>query len=795
MKQKFYVLTGAFVLFSLVSISQTKFAKEVKPYFGQTGIKKKISELQVVEMPARKPLDTTNIKPLRFRLNKFSNYVTPDKEGHILGVPFGGGEGDEDAKRGLQPSSAARSSATQQVWSNFLSIDFADNIIGWPPDPSGDVSGSQVIVSTNSGIKVHKKPGITDLPVVTDKGYSKEEAHSSLFVPLDKFFSPVLPGGSDISDPHIRYDRLSKRWFVVAIEVNPSFENNLILLAVSDGDRVTDSSSFTYYSFNSSLFPYDHDAPYAPFLDYPTLGVDKNSIVIGGNQFGYDSLTNVGYVVDKEKLIHGKLTVYPFELGVETYTTASGMVTPQGVHNDDPESKKSFFAGISYYQDGIFVATIDYNKKNKPYLSSENIVTTDSFNFPRDNSSPGGIAPIDQLDTRLFAAAIYKNKLTGNSSLWTAHAIGVNQAGKFMSGSDSDYIREARTGSRWYKIGNIYSKPRVFQSGTVYDSEQPSGRRAVQYFNPSVAASGQGHSIVSGTTDAFNQYLNVFAAGRYFGDELGTSRPAVKATNTTAIYSPYVNYYGTHYYVGRWGDFSQTVVDPLDDQTIWTFQEYADIDDSYGIRAVQFKAPPPATPPTFAGSFSTDTTIILQGTSVDNSGFFDPGEDKGGPGYNRLSVKSTGDIIVSNTTFISPTEISFKLNIKNKPSGQYSLIITNPDGQFVMTQYIISGNGSDSLAAKAASNISAKSYITGSSAFPNPTTNNVTLQINAAKEHTAKIILIDVNGKQLFERNYSFSKGSNQAVLPTKKFNKGTYIAVVYNSENIIIATQKIVKQ
>ncbi|MEJ7680898.1 MAG: hypothetical protein WKG06_24220 [Segetibacter sp.] len=84
----------------------------------------------------------------------------------------------------------------------------------------------------------------------------------------------------------------------------------------------------------------------------------------------------------------------------------------------------------------------------------------------------------------------------------------------------------------------------------------------------------------------------------------------------------------------------KTVVDPMDDQTIWTFQEYADVDDSYGVRVVQFKAPPPATPAAI-GTLSNKTanTITLEGESVDNSGFFDPGKDVGGPGYNRLLCK------------------------------------------------------------------------------------------------------------------------------------------------------------
>ncbi|MEJ7680899.1 MAG: T9SS type A sorting domain-containing protein [Segetibacter sp.] len=166
-----------------------------------------------------------------------------------------------------------------------------------------------------------------------------------------------------------------------------------------------------------------------------------------------------------------------------------------------------------------------------------------------------------------------------------------------------------------------------------------------------------------------------------------------------------------------------------------------------------------------------------------------------------FSVKSTGNIIVTNIKFISPTKISFTLSTKNKPAGQYILIITNPDGQLVVTTYTITANtiitvaGNNSSAQRALRDKIAQTYITESKVYPNPTSKNATLQITAAKEHVAKVVLVNADGKQVFQRNYTFSKGNNQAVLPTEKLTRGTYIAVVYNSDNVLIATLKIVKQ
>jgi hypothetical protein len=331
--------------------------------------------------------------------------------------------------------------------------------------------------------------------------------------------------------------------------------------------------------------------------------------------------------------------------------------------------------------------------------------------------------------------------------------------------------------------------------GTVHDAQEPSGRRAVQYFNPSIAANGQGHAVIGGTTDAFDQYLNVFVTNRYNGDAKGTFNTPAKATNTTAIYAPYDFFLG---YVGRWGDFSQTVVDPWDDQTIWTFQEYADVDDSYGVRVVQVNAPAPAVPlPIGPLSNAADTIITLEGASVDNRGFFDPGGELLGSGYNRLSVKSTGGVEVSNVKFISPTKVSFKLHTKGIEAGSYTLKVINPDGQSVTTDYIINANSSIASNNPRLSGVNGKlsTAITTSSIAPNPASNEATLQFTAANSFNGKILLLDMSGKVVQEKANQFIKGNNNATLSLANLGRGTYIVAVYDANNMPAAVQKLVKQ
>src|SRR5205085_11843321 len=71
-----------------------------------------------------------------------------------------------------------------------------------PPDSVGDVGPTQILVAANGRIKVFDKAG--------NLGGLNETT--------DTFFQSVR-NGSGTSDPHIRYDRLSGRWFVTAINV------------------------------------------------------------------------------------------------------------------------------------------------------------------------------------------------------------------------------------------------------------------------------------------------------------------------------------------------------------------------------------------------------------------------------------------------------------------------------------------------------------------------------------------------------------------------------------------------
>ena len=180
-----------------------------------------------------------------------------------------------------------------------------------------------------------------------------------------------------------------------------------------------------------------------------------------------------------------------------------------------------------------------------------------------------------------------------------------------------------------------------------------------------------------------HDYAGVAIAGRLRTDPLGSIQAPTLAVVSLSRYNVQ-----NSVSVQRWGDFSQIVVDPNDDMTMWTFQEYCNANNSWGVQAIQLKAPPPATPasasPTSVVRGQTSANVVITGTSASGSEFFDPGSDTGGPGFaNHISaVVNGGGVTVNSVSFSGPTNITINVTVSAGAAiGAHTITVTNPDGQ------------------------------------------------------------------------------------------------------------------
>ena len=686
-----------------------------------------------------------------------------------------------------------------RIHNNFLAGYIGDNgTVYYPPDVNGDISSSsQIMTTVNGRLKVYNVPGATGTPLTTTTGSSSTPLSGPVLnLGIDAFFTNSHLGINKITDPHVRFDRLSGRWFIIAADKNHNAQNYLCI-AMSNTGTLTSTSVFSLFYLQSTT---GSGTPTADWMDYPTLGVDKYALYVGANIFDKNThATNKGstlYLINKSSLISGTLSATIWQYGTAAGKSGSngitgvGMLTPQGVQNDDPAATEGYFIATDWAAYGSLILKRVTNPGGTPSLSADMQFTVPTTAFSINQPALGTPGKINTFDDRLFAAMISKNKLTGNLSLWTAHNVEVNASGVGAAGG-------GRNGSRWYEIGSLNTTPSLIQSGTIFDSSATSPRG---YFMPSMATNGQGHSLLGSSTSSAYRRIQAAYATRYNDDPAGTMQKPDTITTITSNYNPSSG-------LQRWGDYSQTVVDPKDNMTLWTFQEYTTNNNQWGLRAVQIIAPPPAQSPVAtadsANFCDTAIAISISGSNTDKAGFFDPGDDAGGPGYNRLTITCSGGIPVTNTTFISPTQLSCVLHVSEKPAGDYTLTITNPDGQAVSSIFTLDsciGNPFTQIENNSRKNAEAvtppEHYEANFevNSFPNPATDMVRVTIKSPIDQFVTESLVDFTGRKLFEKGVHLAKGTSEVQFSIASLPAGTYFFQVKNAGSQLLQTVKIIK-
>ena len=551
--------------------------------------------------------------------------------------------------------------ATQALGVNYLAATLADTD-AFPPDISGAAGPTQFLVGLNGRIRTFAK----------DTGVADGVLNAS----MDVFFDSVR-NGNPTGAPRVRYDRLSSRWLVTIGNFNASFTNNRMLLAVSDAASagvISNTTVWTYFFFQHNLVSPAGDTDL--FFDSPSLGVDANALTIGGNLFnaagGY--LGTSVHVVRKSRALSatgGDLVPSGDVVAFRNLTTTpagEGPYSPQGVDDlHDAAATESWIAGVDNAGFGALSfrrITFASTGAWPPSGISANLpltvpATSVPLTVPHQGNVFGVDGELDAIDDRLAAASLR------DGQLWTAHNISVGSGG--VSPGD-------RNGSRWYEIDVSSGTPVLTQSGTLFDTAVTNPRF---YWIPAIAASGQGHAAIGASASGATQRINAATAGRLAGDAPGTLGAPTLYTTTTFAYNPAGDPGPTR----RWGDYSFTAVDPSDDMTMWTIQQYCNAADSYGVRVVEILAPPPASfgtaAPNTVVSGQVSVEVVITGTSSAGSGYFDPGA--GFP--NRLAASVSGGVTVNSVTYTSPTSVTLDLDTTAAAAGPVTVTITNPDGQ------------------------------------------------------------------------------------------------------------------
>lgn len=466
-------------------------------------------------------------------------YVVPApktwKRGHDLGPPPVARPAPEDRARPDTESRATCPSLVDPtITASFSGLE--DGAVTIPPDTMGAVGPNHVVTMLNDRVRIQTRTG-TDLGTVS----------------LSSFWAPALPNAP--FDPVIHFDALSDRW-IACVDSHRRSASSAVLFAISSTSDPTGAWSF--YSI-------DTDSTDVGWADFPRMGMNATWIALTNNMFTVSGNGFLGvsmWVIDKASALvpGGPLTIttfaYPFD---NVGGVFGGSLTPAVTH--DPGESTLWIIDSVGFSAGNQLHRLSRITGTGPApawsVADGGVFPGTGMFFVDTNYSgsvpgaqqPGSATRVSTNDTRIFDADFR------NGRLWYTHVGGMPD------------VSPTRASAFWYQIdpGADLLAP-IVQSGVIDIA-------GVYHFFPSIAVNCADDAMVGFSRASTSTFVESAFAYRLASDAPGTLRaPAqLKAGEDT-----YVKDFGSGSV--RWGDYSATVVDPVDDRSMWTLQQYAETD-------------------------------------------------------------------------------------------------------------------------------------------------------------------------------------------------------------------------
>jgi len=407
---------------------------------------------------------------------------------------------------------------------NIFGIDFG----GSPSDPTGDIGKDYYIQAINATqIAVYDKFG-NQLQVI-----EAERLWESL-------------GASSAGDPIILYDERAERWFITEF-TDPA--NLLIAVSVTSNPL----GAYHTYTFATPEFP-----------DYPKYGLWPEALVVTTNEGGGGVLHQ--YFIDRIALLRGdeEVTMQRVAVTGNENTEAGFFVsTPIDVDGQQEPSNKNpitmvlndaSWGAVDQDQLELYEFIIDWKDASATEVLNHSLVTQPFDGFPcaaEDGVSFACIPQrngdgLDGVPEVIMNVPKYRN--------FGAHeSIVLSFTTDVTNGEDL-------AGIRWMELRKtVETDWAIHQEGTYAPDD------GLNRFMPSIAIDSIGNIGLVYNTSSSSTYADLRFTGRYTDDSLGvmTVKEFTLAEGVATIISG-----------GRFGDYSQLSVDPVDNTTFWFTGEY-----------------------------------------------------------------------------------------------------------------------------------------------------------------------------------------------------------------------------
>jgi hypothetical protein len=404
---------------------------------------------------------------------------------------------------------------------SFLGIASTNGI---PPDTHGAVGPNHIMIMLNSDTRIQDRTGGTNFLTITT---------SNWWTGAGSF--------TRITDPRVIYDRYAERWVATMVS-DPRATNSSLLFAISQSSDPTGG----WYKHRI-----DVDSNNAFWADYPNVGFNKNwyavSVNMGPNVGSTGKYTKM-YLFNKTNVLTGGTSH-----SIANFPSSYGLTIVPAYTHDNTTSTLYCLQSI-----GRVLETFVYSSRVQLYKITG---TPDSpgYSLVKEIANTSVVTANKPATTELAPQTNSTRKIAVND-----HRIQnvVYRNGRIYGTQNGFFPHSAptRSGVIWWRMLTDGTSPVM---GVIQDSTGEN-----HYAYPSIAVNQFNDFVVGYSSFSSTQYASASYTFRSFTDSGNRTSQLLKEGEDVFVRQ------GTGS-DNRWGDYSATVVDPVNDTDFWTLQEYA----------------------------------------------------------------------------------------------------------------------------------------------------------------------------------------------------------------------------
>jgi hypothetical protein len=414
-----------------------------------------------------------------------------------------------------------------RIGTNFTGSTYQIDSSVSPPDTVGAVGQRHIVELLNDWYAVYLKKD----------GTRVQSTRLYLFWEAAGVTVRGFPG-----DSRVVFDPFSGRWYASSGSFNSGVGPDDLLFAVSKTSDPTQG----WAGFS---MPFASPIPDFPFIDFPTLGFDRDGVFVFSN--------GTVLVVPKSDLL-----ATPPSFARASFVTSRDLLTPastkiQPIVSLDNTPMPEPLLGLWSGDSSLFRRWNIAGTATAPVLDASDgfIAVT-----PRqDLGNQGALQPESGVTISTSSPYFASSIVMRNSVMWGVQTIG----------------NAGRAALRWFAIDANTNT--LLQEGLIADPVK-------DVYMGSIAVNACNDVVIGFNESSTNQYVSSYAVAgttvhnvTTFGDPLllksGVARFDLTFGSPTA----------------RWGDYSATVVDPRHPLRFWTFQEWPSAPDVWSTQITELR--------------------------------------------------------------------------------------------------------------------------------------------------------------------------------------------------------------